>query len=124
IGGLRPEGSTNLHAGLVLGLGELERGAAEQRVARVLLLTDGMANVGVTDPEQIVRDAKAYQGRGGRGIDVSTIGFGTEIDRVLLARLAEGGHGCAQFIGDDGDIAKVFEREAQSLLAPVARDVE
>jgi len=83
-----------------------------------------MANVGVTDPEQIVREAKEHQGPAGRGIDVSTIGFGTEIDRVLLARLAEGGHGAAQFIGDDGDIAKVFEREAQSLLAPVARDVE
>lgn len=124
LAGLRPEGSTNLHAGLVLGLGELERGAAERRVARVLVLTDGLANVGVTDPEEIVRDAKEHQGRGGRGIDVSTIGFGTEIDRVLLSRLAEGGHGLAHFIGDDGDVAKVFEREAQALLAPVARDVE
>jgi Ca-activated chloride channel family protein len=124
LGGLQAEGSTNLHAGLVLGLGELERGAGEERVARVLLLTDGMANVGVTDPDEIVRHAKEHQGREGRGIDLSTIGFGLEIDRALLARLAEGGHGLAHFIGDDGDIAKVFEREAQSLLAPVARDIE
>ena len=123
VASLTSGGSTNLCAGVELGLRELGW-AGDERTARIILFTDGMANVGITDPEAIVRISKEHQGRSGRGIDVSTIGCGADIDRALLARLAEGGHGLAHFIGDDEDIAKVFLREAQSLFAPVARDVE
>lgn len=124
VASLTSGGSTNLCAGVELGLRELGTPSGDERTARIILFTDGMANVGITDPEAIVRISKEHQGRSGRGIDISTIGCGAEIDRALLARLAEGGHGLAHFIGDDEDITKVFEREAQSLFEPVARDVE
>lgn len=118
---LQPNGSTNLHAGLMLGLRQVAaapgRGLGTSR--RVILLTDGIANCGVTDPQEILDQARALTAE---GIDLSTIGVGQDINTALLERLARGGRGLFHFVADCRDIDKVFVAEVQSLVAPAARD--
>jgi hypothetical protein len=116
---LAPEANTNLHAGLMLGLRELSRrdGPAARRV---LLLTDGIANTGVTAPDEIAAAARPLAAE---GIDISTIGVGQDLDVPLLQRLAGDARGLFHFVADPQDVAKVFVQEADSLVAPVARQV-
>ncbi|MFO1078591.1 MAG: VWA domain-containing protein [Planctomycetota bacterium] len=113
-------GGTNLHDGLMLGLREVAAHCARGTSSRVLLLTDGIANQGVTDPERILADASEHLGD---DIDLSTIGVGREIDVRLLDRLARGGRGLFHFVADPTDIEKVFVQEHEALVAPVARSV-
>lgn len=116
---LAPGSSTNLHGGLMLGLRELGRETSSRGVARrVILLTDGIANRGETDPTAILRDAIGYTDD---GVDLTTIGVGAELNADLLDRLARGGRGLFHFVADARDIAKVFVDEVEMLIAPVAR---
>ncbi len=117
---LTPGGNTNLHAGLMAGLRELATRDAAERDRRVVLLTDGIANTGVTEPERIVADAlRSAEDT----IDVSTIGVGENLDVALLQRLADGCRGLFHCVADATDVQKVFVQEADALLAPVARRV-
>lgn len=127
---LTPGGSTNVHAGLMLGLRELDgRGTAGDddgrdrrtdgsRPRRAVLLTDGIANRGVTDPERILADVEPFTGA---HIDISTIGVGEDLDVALLGRLAHGARGLFHFVADAADVRKVFIDELDSLLMPAAR---
>jgi len=117
---LAPGGGTNLHAGLMLGLDELSRRTERNGSRRVVLLTDGIANQGVTDPARILTDA---QRKAEAAIDIATIGVGQNLDVALLQRLAEGSRGLFHFVADGQDVAKVFVDEADALLCPVARSV-
>jgi len=118
---LVPNGNTNLHAGLMLGYRMVSRHNRKGTTNRVILLTDGIANTGVTDPEVIARDSGE---RNRMGIDLSTIGVGVNLNRDLLAQLARSGRGLFHFVADEEDLQKVFDREIQSLLGAVARNIE
>lgn len=119
IGGLTPRGSTNLHAGLMLGYREALKFYRSGGVNRVILLTDGIANQGVTDPGQIADESATYNQK---GVDLSTIGVGSSLNFDLLQQLAKSGRGLYHFVADDEDIAKVFDREVQSLVLPIAKE--
>ena len=120
IGRLYPRGSTNLHAGLMLGFQEVDKNFDIRRNNRVILLTDGIANRGVTDPDQIARDALAYNER---GIYLSTIGLGLDFNDALLSQLARQGKGAYHFIDSAEEMDKVFRREVAGLVEKVAREV-
>ncbi len=117
---LRPGGSTNLHAGLMLGLQEVERGFDIRRNNRVILLTDGIANRGVTNPERIAADALTYNQR---GIYLSTIGLGLDFNDELLNTLAQQGKGAYHFIDSAQEMDRVFRQEAEGLVERVANEV-
>jgi hypothetical protein len=117
---LRPGGSTNLHAGLILGLQEVERNFDIRRNNRVILLTDGIANVGETDPEQIARQALAYNQR---GIYLSTVGLGLDFNDDLLSTLARQGQGAYHFVDSAMEMDKVFRQEVEGLVERVAEEV-
>jgi Mg-chelatase subunit ChlD len=119
---LAPSGSTNLEAGLACAFASLRDDDAHRAGAarRVILLTDGIANRGVTDPEEILRRARRA---GECGIDLATVGVGADLNHDLLQRLARGGRGLYHFVSDRRDLAKVFVDDLQSLLLPVARRV-
>ena len=119
IRGLEPGSSTNIHAGLMLGYKEALRSQNREGTNRVVLLTDGIANQGVTDPAQIARDSLSYNDR---GVDLSTIGVGLDLNKDLLRELAKSGRGLFHFVADARDIDKVFLKEVQSLVAPVATE--
>jgi Ca-activated chloride channel family protein len=117
---LYPRGSTNLHAGLMLGFQEVDKNFDIRRNNRVILLTDGIANRGVTDSDRIAREALAYNQR---GIHLSTIGLGLDFNDQLLSQLARQGKGAYHFIDSAEEMDKVFRREVAGLVEKVAREV-
>lgn len=116
---IEPGSSTNLHAGLMLGYREALKNYSKDATNRVILLTDGIANQGVTNPSSIARDSLGFNDR---GIDLSTIGVGMDLNKDLLRELAKSGRGLFHFVADAQDIEKVFLKEVQSLVSPVASD--
>ncbi len=115
-----PDGSTNINAGLMLGYEEVSRNRRDDYTNRVILLTDGIANTGEINPQRIADNSLRFNER---GIDLSTIGVGQDLDNDLLKTLAKRGRGLYHFVADGRDVEKVFVNEVQSLLSPVARDV-
>ncbi len=114
-------GSTNLNEGLIQGYKEVERHYKLHFTNKVILFTDGIANVGTTDPERIIENSLAYNKK---GIDVSTIGVGTSLNYKLLQQIAATGKGSNHFIGDNKeDIEKAFNQELESVLSSIGRDV-
>lgn len=118
---LEPNGSTNLHGGLMLGYTEAKKHLRSGATNRVILLTDGIANEGVVDPGRIAAESSEFNGQ---GIDLSTIGVGNDLNNDLLRTLARSGRGLYHFIADYKDIDKVFVNEVQSLISSVAKKVE
>src|ERR1051325_2171521 len=116
---IEPGSSTNLHAGLMLGYREALKNYRTDATNRVVLLTDGIANQGVTDPGQIARESLAFNDK---GVDLSTIGVGLNLNKDLLRQLAKSGRGLFHFVADGQDIDKVFIKELQSLISPVASE--
>ena len=117
---LVPWGSTNLHAGLMLGLAEVDRNFDVRRNNRVILLTDGIANRGVTDPKRIASDALAYSQR---GIYLSTIGLGLDFNDELLTTLAQQGRGAYHFVDSAQEMDKIFREEVEGLVEQAANNV-
>ena len=117
---IRPGGTTNLSGGW---LKARELVAAHQRdggVNRILLLTDGRANVGITDPATLVglcRSAAAA------GIGTTTLGFGPSFDEDLLRAMADAGGGGTYYIEHVEQAASVFEEEIEGLLSIAAQNV-
>lgn len=118
---IQPDGATNINGGLMLGYAEAKRHFRKDATNRVILLTDGIANEGVVDPQRIAANSAAYNAQ---GIDLSTIGVGLDLNNDLLRTLARSGRGLYHFISDYKDIDKVFVNEVQSLISSVAKNVE
>ncbi|MBD0370620.1 MAG: VWA domain-containing protein [Pyrinomonadaceae bacterium] len=116
---IQPGSATNLHAGLMLGYREALKNYRKDVTNRVILLTDGIANQGVTEPSRIAQDSLGFNDR---GIDLSTIGVGLDLNKDLLRQLAKSGRGLFHFVADAQDIDKVFLKEVQSLVSPVASE--
>jgi Ca-activated chloride channel homolog len=116
---IEPAGSTNIHAGLMLGYQEARKNYRKEATNRVILLTDGIANRGVTEPQKIAQDSLRFNDE---GIDLSTIGVGLDLNQDLLRQLAQSGRGLFHFVADVQDIEKVFISELQSLISPVATE--
>ena len=93
----------------------------EESINRVIFLTDGNANVGVTESEEIARESKRCIKK---GISLVTIGLGVDFNHGLLRELSDSGRGVMHYVGDARDIKKVFVDEIDSLLAPAARKVK
>ena len=114
-------GSTNLYDGLISGYKEVKKHFKPTQTNKVILLTDGIANIGVTDIEKITESSYSYNIE---GIDVSTIGVGNDLNYALLQQIALRGKGANHFVGnEEEDIIKVFDEELESLLSPIAKQV-
>ncbi len=122
IGRLRAGGSTNAEEGLVLGYElaaeHLERG----RITRVVLCSDGVANVGRTGPasilERIRRDVD-------RGIELTAVGFGMgTYNDVLMERLADTGDGRYAYVDTLPEARRIFVEELTGTLYTVAREAK
>ena len=115
-------GSTNLGGGWLKGA---EQVALNQAVAggggvhRVLLLTDGLANQGITDPAELARHAGELRAR---GIGTSTFGVGEDFDDTLLQGMADAGGGHFYYIERPEQITDLIASEVGELLEIVARE--
>jgi Ca-activated chloride channel homolog len=120
IGGIRTGGMTNLSGGWLRGRELVAASPVDGGVNRVLLLTDGLANVGITDSGQL-RDLVASAAAA--GVTTTTIGFGADYDEALLQALAGAGGGSTYYIETPDQAPAVFEAEIQGLMALAAQNV-
>ncbi|SDG57299.1 peptidoglycan-binding protein [Roseospirillum parvum] len=120
IDGLEPRGSTNLAGGLLAGLHSVAAHYDSEAVNRVLLLSDGLANVGLTTTPEI-RNALL---RGTtRRLPVTTLGLGLDYNEDLMQDVAEYTGGAYHYIESPHQMADVFARELSALMDTVAGDM-
>ncbi|MFI7280134.1 VWA domain-containing protein [Micromonospora chersina] len=114
---LGARGSTDLSAGYLRGLQEAGR-VAGATGATVLLISDGHANAGVTDPERLGGiAAKAHADN----ITTSTLGYGLGYDERLMSAIARGGSGNELFAEEPDTAGALIAGEVDGLLSQVAQ---
>lgn len=115
-------GGTNIGEGLRLGYEQAQRrGAPEDAVRVVLLLSDGRANAGITNRSELSKLAlDAFQG----GIQTSSFGLGSDYDGELMSDIASDGAGGYYYLRDPEQIAPALASELEKRLDPVATAVE
>lgn len=114
---IQPGGSTALHAGVVLGAKQVRRFFEKERVNRVILLSDGIANVGPSKTSDLARLGRELRSD---GIAVSTVGLGDDYNEDLMTALAESSNANYYYVKDAEKLPGVFAQElgaARSLLA-------
>ena len=117
---LRPGGSTNLEAGLETAYELAERAFVEGGINRLILASDGVANVGTTDPDALTR---RISDRAINGIQLVTVGFGMgNYNDVTMEQLADQGDGFYAYVDSRDEAERLFEEELVDTLAPVAID--
>lgn len=114
-------GSTDLGAGWLQGCDQVARHLDAEGVNRVLLLTDGLANRGITDPDELTRHATELRSR---GVATSTFGLGADFDEQLLESMATAGGGTFYYIAHAAQIADHISSEVGETLDVVARGAE
>ena len=119
IGQLYARGSTNLFGGWMAGAEELSR-LEEERVRRVMLMTDGLANAGVTDRGEILHHVQELAAR---GVGTTTFGVGLDFDEILVSGMAEAGSGHFYYIERPEQIPDFLASELGELLRVAARSV-
>ncbi len=118
---LEPGGSTNLSGGWLAGCQEAASTAQDGTINRTLLLTDGLANAGIIDLEELAQHAKELSRR---GISTSTFGVGEGFNEHLLEAMSNQGGGNFYYIDTPKAIPDLFLREFKELAAVTASDVE
>ena len=113
-------GSTSLHAGWLEGATQTAGKLDPGRLNRVLLLTDGEANVGVTEPDRICSDVN---GAAQRGVSCTTLGFGDGYNEVLLRSMAASGNGNHYFVETPEQLPGIFNQELGGLVSTIAQQV-
>ncbi|MBW3651816.1 MAG: VWA domain-containing protein [Actinobacteria bacterium] len=123
IAAIDPGGSTNLSGGWLKGLEILKvsgDNSADDTTRRVLLLTDGQANAGITDPGALVSMATSARGA---GVGTTTIGFGDHFAEELLTAMGDAGGGNAHFAPTPDAAPAIFAEEFEGLASVVAQNV-
>lgn len=119
---LQPEGSTNAEEGLVLGYEMAARSFKPTAINRVILCSDGVANVGETGAEGILRSIEDYARK---DIYLSTFGFGMgNYNDVLMEQLANKGEGNYAYIDTFSEARRIFTESLTGTLQTIARDVK
>lgn len=118
---LTPRGSTALFAGVSYGIEEVSKFLDSKRVNRIILLSDGQANIGPSSPNELGRLGEVA---GRQGISISTIGLGLGYNEDLMAQIARRSDGNHAFAQASSDLATIFNHELGDILSVVAQDVE
>ena len=112
-------GSTALFAGVTRGAAELRKYLSRNHINRVILLSDGQANVGPKSPSELGQLGEELSEE---GISVTTIGLGLGYNEDLMTRLAQYSGGNHAFVESANDLARIFNREFNDVLSVVAND--
>jgi Ca-activated chloride channel family protein len=119
IRGIHSGGQTNLSGGWLKGAETLSDAPADT-LRRVLLLSDGLANVGITDVPSLRGFAERTRAD---GVSTSTVGFGDGFNEDLLTAMADAGGGTAHFAETPDDAPGIFGQEFADLVSLVAQNV-
>jgi len=119
---LQPEGSTNAEEGLLIGYRMAAQAFNPEVINRVILCSDGVANVGNTGPDSILEQIRNHAGR---GIYLTTVGFGMgNYNDVLMEQLADDGDGFYAYVDTLKEAERVFVHDLTSTLQVIARDAK
>jgi len=113
-------GSTAIHDGVLRGRDEVLRFMDARRLNRIVLLSDGQANVGPSRPDDFARLGAALLAH---GVSVSTIGLGLGYNEDLMLQLARSSDGNHAFASEPADLINIFNREFNDVLASCAQTV-
>jgi Ca-activated chloride channel family protein len=117
---LKPEGSTNAEEGLRIGYRMAAKAFDPEAINRVILCSDGVANVGKTGAESIWEEIGDYADQ---GIYLTTVGFGMgNYNDVLMEQLADHGDGFYAYVDTITEAERLFVYELPSTLQVIARD--
>ena len=117
---IESRGNTALYGGVSQGAAEVRKHTGRKYVSRILLLSDGLANVGPSSPDDLARLGASLLKE---GISVTTIGVGMDYNEDLMTRLAAASDGNTYFVAESDDLPRIFAAELGDVLSVVARDV-
>jgi Ca-activated chloride channel homolog len=115
------DGGTCISCGLTRGAGELAHTPIVGGLRRIVLISDGQANEGIWDRDEL---AQLASDTAARGVSISSVGVGLDFDEQTMIRLAQVGHGNYYFVEDTANLGAMFGQEMDGLAATVATDVE
>ncbi|MFN0149665.1 MAG: von Willebrand factor type A domain-containing protein [bacterium] len=122
IDALWPDGGTNAEAGLTLGYEMARRAFRPGAINRIILCSDGVANIGRTGSESILESVRR---EADRGIHLSAIGVGMgNYNDVLLEQLANRGDGNYYYVDDIDEARRVFVENLTGTLQTIAKDAK
>lgn len=113
-------GMTALFAGLSKGIYQIDKYLDKEKVNRVILLSDGEANVGPTSISELGELAKIAAKK---GISVTTVGIGEGYNEALMAAIARYSDGNHTFVQNSADLESVFVNEFKDVMSAVAQEV-
>ena len=114
---IKSGGNTALFAGVSKGASEVRKFLDKTRVNRVILLSDGLANVGPSTPSELGQLGASL---GKEGISVTTIGLGLGYNEDLMTQLAGMSDGHHAFVQNSADLNRIFAAEFNTALTVVA----
>jgi len=117
---MKAGGQTALFAGVSKGAREIRKFIDKERVNRIILLSDGQANVGPSTSTEL---GELGMSLGKEGISVTTIGLGDGYNEDLMANLAGYSDGNHAFVENPEDLVKIFNYEFGDVLSVVAQDL-
>ncbi|MBF0468563.1 MAG: VWA domain-containing protein [Desulfamplus sp.] len=117
---IKPGGNTALFGGVSQGASEIRKNLGTRYIHRMILLSDGIANVGPSTPDDLGRLGAALLKE---GISVSTVGVGTDYNEDLMARLSHNSDGNIYFVESSVDLPGIFTAELGDVLSVVARKI-
>ncbi len=113
---------TNLHDGMMEGVHQVRQNKNLEYRNVVLLLSDGLANKGITSKLQIAKSAKTVHDKD--GITISTFGIGGDFNEDMLVSIADAASGEFYYIKSADDIPVFIEKEFKGLLATIASNIQ
>ena len=114
-------GATAIFGGVSAGASEIRKNLARKLVNRIVLLSDGAANIGPSSPEELgLLGASLVK----EGVSVSTLGVGLGYNENLMAALATRSDGNTYFIENGDDVPRIFDAELGDAFQVAARDVK
>jgi Ca-activated chloride channel homolog len=115
--GIYSSGATNLGEGLRAGIDLITAAGRPGHPGRVILISDGLANRGVTDPAALGRMAADAAGK---EFAVSTVGVGADFNEFLMTRIADQGAGSYYYLDNPAAFAEIFQREFRAVKSAAA----
>jgi Ca-activated chloride channel family protein len=122
VASIEPSGATNLEAGLDLAYRVADEAFSPRAVNRVVLCSDGVANLGARGPEEILKKVEVFARR---GIYLSAVGFGLgKYDDAMLETLADRGNGKYDHVDSPQRAEDIFRENLPTTLQVLAADAK
>lgn len=120
INSITPRNMTALYDGWLEGATQVSKYLQPEHLNRVILLSDGLANVGETNPDVI---GNAVNGLSKRGVSTTTMGIGDDFNEDLMQGMALSGDGNYYFIQNPDQLPSIFNAELQGIMATIGQKV-